>query len=170
MKVHVQLILKQLFTFPRLIIEQHKRDPNGCLMKLDFPCIQSLQVGLVSIVAKEFPELLGWVHFCYFSTGELRFGSKRLSSFSGTPQGSPPGPFLFSLVLTELLDQTDVPANLNYQVGYLDVGTTIHVHPHMAVAEFYNRMGVAMYKMFAFLSLLRVSTQPHFQIKCFEKG
>lgn len=122
----------------------------------------------MSIVAKEFPELLGWVHFCYFSTGELRFGSKRLSSSSGTPQGSPLGPFLFSLVLTELLDQTDVPANLNYQVGYVDVGTTIS--PHTAVTEFYNGMGVAMYKMSAFLSLLRVSTQPHFQVKCFEKG
>ena len=81
-------------------------------------------------------ELLGWFQLCYLSSAELRFGTNRLLSSSGVQQGDPLGPLLLSLVLTELLDSMDVPANLKFQVLYLDDETIIG--PCTAVADFYD--------------------------------
>ena len=53
---------------------------------------------------KDFPELQAWAEWCYCSAGELRFDKNRISSTTAVQQGDPMGPLLFSLVVSEFLD------------------------------------------------------------------
>ena len=74
---------------------------------------------------QEFPELFGWVQWCYHSAGELRFGPHRVVSSAGVQQGDPFGPILFSLSLLQLLDSILGRAELHVSLWYLDDGTLV---------------------------------------------
>lgn len=124
----------------RLVIEHHKSNPDMCLLKLDFSNAfnQCSRERFLERINRDFPEILGWVQFCYGTQAELRFGNGRILSSSGVQQGDPLGPLLFSLVLAEMLDSLNTPLDLDLQIWYLDDGTIIG--PRSSVARLFNEI------------------------------
>ena len=61
----------------------------------------------------------------YLSEIELRFGNHHLKSTAGVQQGDPLGPFRFSLVILELIDDLGHFPDLFLQMWYLDGGTFV---------------------------------------------
>ena len=65
------------------------------------------------------------MQWCYHTSAELRFGHHRLLSSTGVQQGDPLGPLLFSLVVLELMDSTDLLQEMLLQLWYLDDGSFV---------------------------------------------
>ena len=83
------------------------------------------RVSFLQRVQKDFPEVPAWVQWCYHCAGELRFGQHHIASTASVQQGDLLGPFLFSLVFANLLDNIgDVPGIIT-QLWYLDDGTFV---------------------------------------------
>ncbi len=118
----------------RYIVNQHQSKTNFCLLKVDFSnafneCDRNT---FFNRVRDDFPELLGWVHWCYSQPAQLRFGEHTILSTSGVQQGDPLGPLLFSLTLSELLRTIKISADIPLNVWYLDDGTLIGPRPMVA--------------------------------------
>lgn len=73
----------------RLLIERHQHNTQMCILKLDFSNAfnQCSRDAFLGRVAKDIPEILGWVQYCYLQPAELRFGAHRILSSSGAQQG-----------------------------------------------------------------------------------
>jgi len=96
-----------------------------CLLKIDMKnayneCDRST---FLHRVQQHFPDLFGWVQWCYHTPAELHFRHHRLLSSTGVQQGDPLRPLLFSLVLLERMDIIDLPQALSLQLWYLDHGS-----------------------------------------------
>ena len=95
---------------------------NHVVLKVDlknaFNCIS--RHVLLQKVKDKTPEMLPYVFQCYSSSTNLFFGEKEIiKSKEGIQQGDPLGPFLFSLVIQELVKSCESPLN----IFYLDDGT-----------------------------------------------
>ena len=119
----------------RFHIKEHGDKEDLCLLKIDMQnafneCDCST---FLHRVKQHFPDVFGWVQWCYHTSAELRFGCHRLLSSTGVQQGDPLGPLLFSLVVLELMDSIDPPQELLLQLWYLDDGS--FVGPRTAISD-----------------------------------
>ena len=74
--------------------------------------------------ASSFPDLFPWVQWCYGSCPLLFYYDKTIDSCVGVQQGDPLGPFLFCLVLQQLVQRVkDTCPRLESNKWYLDDGT-----------------------------------------------
>ena len=126
----------------RTLVDENKDDDELALLKIDFRNAFNTfsREAMLKAVEEEFPELSRWSAWCYASPTHLWAGESTLSSSSGTQQGDPLGPLLFSLVLksvSETIAQRHPDLKLN--VWYLDDGTLVGSRQALAdVLEFLN--------------------------------
>ena len=108
-------------------IGAHGDDPTLCCLKLDMSNAfnNCHRAPFLKRLHRDLPELFGWVQWCYHTEAELRFGHHRLTSSTGVQQGDPLGPLLFSLVLSELMDEIGQTNDVSFQVWYLGDGSFV---------------------------------------------
>ena len=119
----------------RFHIKEHGDKEDLCLLKIDMQNAfnECDRFTFLHRVKQHFPDVFGWVQWCYHTSAELRFGCHRLLSSTGVQQGDPLGPLLFSLVVLELMDSIDPPQELLLQLWYLDDGS--FVGPRTAISD-----------------------------------
>ena len=89
-------------------------------------------------VAAEFPVMARWVRWCYGQAAILRAGSEEVYSTSGTQQGDPLAPLLFTLALQKVTRQLAVLCpGLDLNSWYLDDGTLVGSRAELAKAMDY---------------------------------
>jgi hypothetical protein len=102
--------------------------PDESALQVDFSNAFNLidRSAFLSIVKEAFPDLFNLVGYLYSAQGRLLAGDSCIYSCQGVQQGDPLGPFLFSLVLQELLFKirNNFP-NLILNLWYLDDGSLV---------------------------------------------
>ena len=78
-------------TLRRYLINHFQDVNNMCILKVDFRNAfnECQRQKFLTRIATQFPELFGWVQYCYYQPAELRFGSHRILSSTGVQQGDP---------------------------------------------------------------------------------
>ena len=76
---------------------------------------------------RELPDLFKWVQWSYHVQAELRFGIRKLATFTGVQQRDPLGPMLFSLVILELVDEIGPLNDINLKLWFVDHGILLDI-------------------------------------------
>ena len=99
---------------------------NSLLALVDFKnAFNEVDRGkMLGEVLRLFPEIFGWVQYCYGDGATLFSGSDLIHATAGVQQGDPLGPLLFSLVLHPLLMRLKSDFGLK-TVAFLD-DVTLH--------------------------------------------
>ena len=111
--------------FVRKTMAEHVTDTDWVLLKVDlknaFNSVSRARV--LELVLLHAPDMYHWVDWCYRTSSILTFADFRVGSREGVQQGDPLGPFLFSLVIHELILRIakDLPG-LDVNKWYLDDG------------------------------------------------
>jgi hypothetical protein len=103
---------------------EHLKD-DECILQVDFSNAFNLvdRLTFIRLVKTYFPQLANIVNYLYLSHGYLCLGpGLHIRSMIGVQQGCPLAPFLFALVLSELLKDLDFSQQLKLNMWYLDDG------------------------------------------------
>ena len=110
--------------FARLL---NLENPDFAILQLDFMNAfnKVSRKSFLDLVQKHFPELLPFVSFCYcFSPGLFVNDDTIIDSKNGSQQGDPLGPFLFCLVIDQLIKEISKKYGTKVlNLWYLDDGT-----------------------------------------------
>ena len=103
-------------------IDKFGDDPNLCCLKRNMSnsfknCDRTT---FLRRLHRELPDLFKWVQWSYHVQSELRFGIRKLATFTGVQQRDSLGPLLFSLVILELVDEIGPLNDINLKLWYVD--------------------------------------------------
>ena len=120
-------------------------DPTYCLLKLDFKNAFNLveRSPIFSQIRTLYPPVAAYIEHLYTPASHMYYGSSSLECSTGTQQGDPLAPLLFSVVLQLLVDKLlvafpDLPMN----AWYLDDGNlVVKVAQVNAILAFIAREG-----------------------------
>ena len=116
---------ERMIHFVRKTMAAHELDTDWVVLKVDlknaFNCVSRARI--LELVLAHAPDMYHWVDWCYRTSSVLTFSDFRVASREGVQQGDPLGPFLFSLVIHDLILRIDAELpGLDVNKWYLDDG------------------------------------------------
>jgi hypothetical protein len=108
----------------RSFMDTNAESKGKVILKVDFRnafnCVH--RHIFLPIIHESFPSLFNWVQLCYGNPSVLAYGDELISSEEGVQQGDPLGPFLFCVVLKQLIRHLSAIDGIHINAWYLDDG------------------------------------------------